>query len=408
MTVIVRDPIHGSIPLEGWALPLVDSPVVQRLRRVHQLGTAHLVYPGARHSRFEHSLGAHHLAGRLAVALGLTPEETRTVRAAALLHDVGHGPFSHAFEELVKETGRRHEETSGDLISWGPLADLLRQGGLDPVAVAEAVAGKGPLAPLVSGSLDADRTDYLLRDAHYTGVPSLVDPDRLLEVVARDPKHGIVLLPSGLTAAEALLTTRFLMYPAVYLHRTVRSTESMLLAAIRALIAAGHATLQDLERETDDQVMARLRSAGGEPAELASRLDERRLYKRALEFRPAAHPEWGRLAKDGPARRRLAAQLADAAGLPHHQALLDVPQQPKFRELALQVAQADGTHQPLPEASRLVGVMQEARDDHWRAWLFCPKGERERLGRIAQRELGDLAVGAVAPPSGTAPPPKSL
>jgi HD superfamily phosphohydrolase len=390
LRVAVRDPIHGSIPLDDWALPLIDSAVLQRLRRVRQLGTAHLVYPGAHHKRFEHSLGAHHLAGRLAEGMGLDEADRRTVRAAALLHDVGHGPFSHAFEELVKEEGRRHEETSQDLIRWGPLGDLLRQGGLDPVSVADAVGGKGPLAPVVSGSLDADRMDYLLRDAHYTGMRSNVDVDRLVEVVMRDPDHGIVLDESGTIAAEALLTMRFLMYPAVYLHHTVRASESMLLAGIRAHIADGHATLRGLERETDDGLTGRLRAGGGIAAELAARLDERRLYKRAREGRPEeADLPLVRDIQDHPARRRrLEAEVADAAGVPHHHVLIDVPKPPKFREAGLRVRFKDGDLKPLADASRLVRVMQDARMDHWRWWVFAPKQDRDAVGKAAERELG--------------------
>ena len=316
--------------------------------------------------------------------------DARTVRAAALLHDVGHGPFSHAFEELIKEEGRRHEEASQDLIRWGPLGDLLRQGGLDPVAVSDAVGGKGELAPVVSGSLDADRMDYLLRDAHYTGVRSNVDADRLVQVVARDPEHGIVLDESGTIAAEALLTMRFLMYPAVYLHHTVRASESILLAAIREHISDGHATLKGLERETDDGLLHRLRAGGGVPAELVARLDERRLYKRAREGRPEeADLPLVKDIQDHPAkRRRLQAEVADAAGVPHHHVLLDVPKPPKFREAGLRVRFKDGTLKPLADASRLVRVMQDARMDHWRWWVFCPKQDREAVARAAGRELG--------------------
>ena len=390
MSVAVRDPIHGSIRLDDWALPLIDSPVLQRLRRVQQLGTAHLVYPGAHHKRFEHSLGAHHLAGRLAEGLGLDDDAARTVRAAALLHDVGHGPFSHAFEELVKEEGRRHEETSQDLIRWGPLADLLRQGGLDPVTVSDAVGGKGPHAPVVSGSLDADRMDYLLRDAHYTGVRSNVDVDRLVEVVMRDPQHGIVLDESGTIAAEALLTMRFLMYPAVYLHHTVRASEGILLAAIRRYVADGHSSLAGLERETDDGLLAKLRSVGGVPAELVGRLDDRRLYKRAREGRPDEANQ--AVVKDmqlrPAARRRIEAEVAEAAGVPAHHVLVDVPKPPKFREAGLHVRSKDGSLKPLAEASQLVRVMQEARMDHWRWWIFAPKQDREAVGAAAERVLG--------------------
>ena len=390
MAVALRDPIHGSIPVADWALPIVDSAVLQRLRRVAQLGTAHLVYPGANHKRFEHSLGASHLAGRLAEALGFADHDVRTVKAAALLHDVGHGPFSHAFEALVKEQGRRHEETSQDLIRWGPLADLLRQGGLDPVVIADCVAGKGALAPLVSGTLDADRMDYLLRDAHYTGVRSNVDVDRLVEVVARDAQHGIVLDESGTIAAEALLTMRFLMYPAVYLHHTVRASESMLLTAIRSYVRDGHSSLAGLERETDDGLTAKLRGVGGVSAELVGRLDERRLYKRAREGRPeeADLPVIKDLQQRPAARRRIEGEIAEEAGVPLHHVLVDVPKPPKFREAGLHVRFKDGSLKPLADASRLVRVMQDARMDHWRWWVFAPKQDREAVGLATEKVLG--------------------
>lgn len=384
MAVTVRDPIHGSIALDDWAVPLVDAPVVQRLRRIHQLGTAHLVYPGAHHRRFEHSLGAHHVAGQLAASMRLESADARTVRAAALLHDVGHGPFSHAFEELLKENGRRHEEMSVDLVRWGPLADLLRQAGIDPVAVADCIAGTGRLAPVVSGTLDADRMDYLLRDAHYTGVRSSVDVERLVGTVEWLDGR-VVLQESGLLAAEGLLTTRFLMYPAVYLHRTVRASESMLLAAVRAAIAEGKERLVDLERETDDGLLHRLRAAGGAAAELVQRLDERRLYKRAHEGGAGdANATVRKLQSDARACRRAESEIAAAARVPAHHVLVDVPQPPKFREAGLQVHGAAGLR-PLTEASRLVKVLQEARMDHWRFWVFSPKNEREQVAAAAAR-----------------------
>ncbi|MEK6976280.1 MAG: HD domain-containing protein [Candidatus Thermoplasmatota archaeon] len=393
MAVALRDPIHGSIPVADWAMPIIDSAVMQRLRRIQQLGTAHLVYPGANHKRFEHSLGASHLGGRLATALGMSDDDVRTVKAAALLHDVGHGPFSHAFEALVKEQGRRHEETSQDLIRWGPLADLLRQGGLDPVVVADCVAGKGALAPLVSGSLDADRMDYLLRDAHYTGVRTTVDIDRLAEVVERDARHGLVLQDSGILAAEGLLTTRFLMYPAVYLHHTVRAGESLLLAAIRCHLADGHATLADLERETDDGLLWRIRGAGGAGAELIRRLDDRKLPKRAYEGRATDDglPVVRDMRERPAARRRIEGEIADAAGLAHHLVHIDVPRPPKFREAGLNVRLRDGSTRPLPEVSHLVQVLHEARMDHWRWWVFAPKADRDRVAAAVGKVLPELA-----------------
>ncbi len=392
MALTVRDPIHGSIRLEDWVTPIVDHPVFQRLRRVQQLGTAHLVYPGAHHKRFEHSLGAYHLAGRLAIGMDLDEESALVLRAAALLHDVGHGPFSHAFEELAKHEGHRHEDTTVDLVRWGPLADLLRQGGVDPVAVSDAVVGEGPVAPLVSGSLDADRMDYLLRDAHYTGVRASADPDRIAAVIEHHPEHGIVLRESGIIAAEALLTTRFLMYPAVYLHHSVRASERMLQRGIEAIIDDGVSTFKQLERSTDDALMHKLREAPGVASELAQRLDERRLYKRAVEGRPDDEAAVEGLA-DAPARRReLEDEIAAKAGVAGHEVLVDVPHAPKFHEMSLHVHTRDDRLVPLAEQSTLVAALQAARTDHWRFWVFAPARHADAVGAAARSVLGMRAV----------------
>ncbi len=382
----IRDPIHGSIHLDDWVIPLIDHREFQRLRRVQQLGTAHLVYPGANHRRFEHSLGAYHLAGEIATSLGLDPEDAATVRAGALLHDIGHGPFSHAFEELWEG---RHEDIGIDLVRWGPLGDLLRQGGLDPVKVAQLIAGEGPLAKVVSGALDADRMDYLLRDAHYTGVRTSVDPDRLLRVLERDETHGTVLRESGLLSAESLLTMRFLMYPAVYLHHTVRASERMLQAAI-AHAAGEHFTMDEAARDTDDALLHRLRAAGGASQELVSRLDDRRLYKRAWEVCPAETDSAAvrDLAQDLTLRDRFEAEVAEAAGLPAHQVLLDAPHQPRFREMDLQVKRRDGALVPIREASQLVRALDSARSDHWRFWVFAPKQHLGVVGEAARKVFG--------------------
>ncbi len=392
MAVSVRDPVHGSIPLDEWVIPLIDSAAFQRLRRIQQLGTAHLVYPGANHRRFEHSIGAYHLAGRLAEAVHLDEQETLTLRAAALLHDVGHGPFSHAFEELQHHEGARHEDTTVDLVRWGPLADLLRQGGIDPVAVSEAVVGQGPLSGIVSGALDADRMDYLLRDAHYTGVRVTVDADRLVRVTQRDQEHGIVLRESGVLSAESLLTTRFHMYPAVYLHHTVRSSERMLQEAIRAYVDDGHATYKQLERETDDGLLHRLRGVDGVANELVGRLDDRRLYKRAFTGSPALFEEERVQAMIENPRERdaLAREIADEAGVPAHEVLVDVPRPPKFRETKLHVLRRNGDLVPIRELSSLIRILDEARLDHWRLWVFAPKHALDAVNKAAVKMLGPM------------------
>ncbi len=224
----VRDPIHGFIDLTPVEAALVETRPVQRLRRVKQLGLTHLVYPGAEHSRFVHSLGACHVAGLLASALvraGWTGDP-RLARVGALLHDLGHPPFSHAGERGVP-----HEDMTLALVRGGEIADVLRAHDLDPDAIAATVAGTGdPVAcALVSGQLDADRMDYLLRDARMCGVRyGEYDLPRLVESVVPAPDGGLAVRGAGLHAAEGLLLARYSMFQQVYFHRTRRVLDLLL------------------------------------------------------------------------------------------------------------------------------------------------------------------------------------
>jgi uncharacterized protein len=217
-----------------------------------------------------------------------------------------------------------------------------------------------------------------------------VDPDRLRRVAHRDDEHGLVIRESGVLAAEGLLTTRFLMYPSVYLHHTVRASESILLEAIRVHRHEDGATLADLERLTDDALLHRLRSAGGTAAALVERLDERRLYKRAYEGRPDRFEDEvvQKLIKDPGHRRAVAADIAERAGLPPHEVLLDVPSPPRFRETRLWVRRLDGEAVPITEASQLVRILHEARLDHWRFWVFAPKRHQDVVAKAARAVLG--------------------
>ncbi|HLE95862.1 MAG TPA: HD domain-containing protein, partial [Candidatus Thermoplasmatota archaeon] len=220
----VRDPIHDYIPLDAAALAIVDRPEFQRLRRIRQLGTAALVYPGANHARFEHSLGAQHVARLACEAIGLKADDALEVRLAALLHDVGHGPFSHLTDNVMRDLGGfSHAEVSAERART-TFSDALAAHGADPKRVAELVRGRGALGELVASDLDVDRMDYIVRDAHYTGVDVGVDLGRLVHEMRLTPK-GVALSLGALQAAEMLLVTRYMMYTTVYLHPTCRVGE---------------------------------------------------------------------------------------------------------------------------------------------------------------------------------------
>ncbi len=244
----IRDPIHGFIRADPLEAALVGSRPLQRLRQVHQLGLTFLVFPGAEHSRFSHALGAMHLAGRVYDALASRPESPlpaagadprwrRLVRAAALLHDLGHAPFSHSAEELF-EGGIDHEEMTRRLIVTPEISAAFERFG-NGVATADVVrllAGGGSaeerlLAQIVSGDLDVDKMDYLLRDSLFCGVRyGSYDLDRLLDTLLpiADPataEWGIGLEEGGVHTVEALVLARYYMFTQVYFNVTGKALE---------------------------------------------------------------------------------------------------------------------------------------------------------------------------------------
>ncbi len=242
-----RDPLHGFIHADDLETALINSRPVQRLRFVHQLGFAFLVFPGAEHSRFSHVLGTMHLAGRVYDVLaekhpellekGPAASRRRLLRAAALLHDIGHAPFSHSAEDLFAEA-IDHEEMTRRLILDAEIADIFdRHGdGLTAEEVRRILAGPDDpldqlLAKIVAGQLDVDKMDYLLRDSLYCGVRyGSYDLDRLLETVEaiEDPIHGgwgIGVEEGGVHALEALVMARYYMFTQVYFNVVGKALE---------------------------------------------------------------------------------------------------------------------------------------------------------------------------------------
>ncbi|MBI4360174.1 HD domain-containing protein [Candidatus Micrarchaeota archaeon] len=277
MTVI-RDAIHGGIEVNDLEKKIVDHPLFQRLHGVRQLSVAHLVYPSALHTRFEHSLGSMHLTGTLAERLNLSEEEIQLVRVAALLHDVGHGAFSHTSDELLEErTGKTHEMRGLDLVQQTTLTDTLEENGIRISDLKNRFEGVGAGA-LITHELGTDRMDYLLRDAYFTGVGySSVDHQRLLETMAL--KDGrLYIQEKGVVAAESLLVSRHLMFNAVYLHPTVRIASAMAQAMLASALSEGQASLNDVAQGTDESLLNQLAPKNA----WSQRLKERRLLKKAV------------------------------------------------------------------------------------------------------------------------------
>ena len=246
MSLALRDPIHDYVRVDDLEAVVLGSRPLQRLRFVRQLGLANLVYPGAEHSRFGHVLGAMELAGRMYDALaGKRPDllenhpravDRRRVRLAALLHDIGHAPFSHSSEELF-EGGIQHEEMTARLLHIPEMKEVIStDGDLGVEGIARVLSGEGTdterlLCQIVSGELDADKMDYLLRDSHFCGVRyGNYDLGRLLETIEplQDPltgAWGIGIEEGGVHAFEALVLARYYMFTQVYFNVTGKVLE---------------------------------------------------------------------------------------------------------------------------------------------------------------------------------------
>jgi len=360
---IIRDPLWNNIQLDPQAVRLVDTGVFQRLRYVRQLGLAYLVYPGATHSRFEHALGAYHLAGRTLTLLRergelerIPHEECAIVRAAALLHDIGHYPFSHALEEIG---ALHHEEVARALLTEGAIASELREHVAPdaPERVYALIRGRSdnPLQGLISGSLDLDKIEYLKRDAFMCGVPyGEIDVDRLLHSLTLidhpdTGQHAIGVLEKGLSALESLLFAKYQMYRNVYWHHAVRSATAMYKRLVDEALRTGAIAAAELATFTDEGLLHRLEQRTASP--LLAALRERRLHKRAFECSAAELGEGGEwLATDRALTVAVEDALAPELGLAPGEILLDYPEKPEMLGLDIPVLRREGSVRRLTAA----------------------------------------------------------
>ena len=435
----IRDPIWGYIHVPYELVPLVDSEEFQRLRDISQLGHVLLVYPGARHSRFEHSLGVFHLTGQfLRQLLQSVPpfqidlEDARVLLAASLLHDIGHYPFSHLLEEMQlyfvdhERRGRSIVEDANTEVHAA-----LTAAGIDPARVANVIDYRNDavavppedlrLAHVLSGTLDPDKIDYLLRDARYCGVPfgESVNRDRLLRSITFDPVHQRPAITyKGVSAVEALVFTNYLMYRNVYWHHAVRSANAMFKRGVQDLLAHPGCRLaeSDFDRATEADLVHRLEQemdllGADRRLSMVGRLERRKLYKVARTF--LAHERqrdlldvFGRLYYDPEARRRLEMDLCrdlgtslgrDFAG---DEILIDIPRFGKSPEVDLKVY--FGTRVPAEKQDPLsfddpeVSMLKESLIGNFEAQakvvrVFCVDDEelREALrGCVADALLG--------------------
>ncbi len=430
---VIHDSVHGSVRLDGVFLRLLGRPEVQRLQGIHQLGLANLVFPGANHTRLEHSLGTYHIASMMAESLHLNAEERDEVLAAALLHDVGHPPFSHTLEEVLHDRlGVDHVDLgramiAGELRCIDPgdrkvLSDVesipavLREAGVSPENVADLVVSpksydipgqsildveagqahfgqRNYLRQIIHGPVDADQMDYLLRDAHYTGVAhGTIDLDRLMQTIGIH--HGdLVVHRGGVTAVEGLLVARALMYTSVYFHKTVRIAEMM---ACKAVETADASLIERILMETDGSLTERLIAQGGYPRRIMTLLKYRELYKRAFSVSLTDLKEESldcllELTSYG-ARKAKEEEIAVRAGLHPSEVILDMPErellisEPRIGKTEVPIIDEDKVR-PLSRYSPLAKALQSRNVFDWAVMVSTPERNRPEVAKAAQRVL---------------------
>jgi len=392
----VKDSVHDHIEVAGVGGALMETPPVQRLRRVRQLGTVSLVYPSANHTRFEHSLGVYHLASAALDHLDVGGRRAEEVRAAAILHDVGHSPFSHTLEGLVhRRTGKYHDDVA-DIVESDEVAAVLDGYGIEADRVEALIGGDGLMGQLIAGELDVDRMDYLVRDAHHTGVPyGTIDTQRLVRALRFVDGH-LVLDEGNVQTAESLLLARALMNPTVYNHHVARISKTMLRRAAEAYLETSETTARELRRMDDPELRVAIRSTDAS-RDLATRLADRHLYKRAVwaELGDVGEPLAGDLFDaDRDRIRDYEVAIADRADADPDHVIVDVQGPPSMRESTTRVL-VNGEIRQLQNQSTLVRALERTQREQWRLGVYAPERKTGAIGRAAESVLGLETDGAL-------------
>jgi HD superfamily phosphohydrolase len=417
----IKDPVHGYIELYKPEIDVVDSPQFQRLRRLRQLSAAFLTYPGAEHTRFHHSLGVLHIAGKIAQRLQnsglITEEEMLKLRLGGLLHDIGHGPFSHLFEEVLQKRDLNHEQMTTRIIKETTIADILREHGLDPEEMSTLSIGqhenkKPYLNQIIAGQFSADVLDYLPRDSYFTGVEyGKVDIDRLVR--SMDVVDGrLAVKDTALYVLEAMVIARYEMFKAVYFHRSVRAAETMLVRAMQLgdeeLGITSFRTADEYHKLDDSSIihmLMTLKDSKDKHSKTAYQLTQgfqnRRLLKCAYETLVHRRDRFTvNMMLTGNVRTNIEQEIAEEAKIDPSTVIIDVSSAPsvpyyarqqKPQDIPLYNETPDGEKHLVsfssqsPLGDTLVGYLDIMR-------VYTPQKDRDAVRKAAESKFGKTSV----------------
>ena len=410
----IKDPVHGYVYITEREKEIIDSYPVQRLHRLRQLAGSEYVYPGANHTRFEHSVGVMYLAGKVTenpnVSRLVSKNEAETVKIAGLLHDVGHGPFSHVFEQLLdRELGKTHEDMTQWIIENSELKDTLRRNGYDAEEVGKLATGKlhkpkkAFLDQIISSAVDVDKQDFIVRDTIHTGAQyGFIDIFRLIHALdVLDEDLAIDL--GALSALESLIIARIESFKSIYFHRVGRAAQIMLAMAMEKangeLGLTRFRTPEEYMAMDDYTVWTMLKNCK-KSAQIIRNLERRRMLKCAYErtfyerdtmisniFSRETH------------RRQLQEDIAKKAGIETENVIIDVPTVPSvpYYHTALlepmevpvfyRTQSGDKVPQRLSEISKIFetlrGFINILR-------VYSDEKNREKVSQAASKILGEI------------------
>ncbi len=409
--MIVRDAVHGDIAFTEAERRVMDTPQFQRLRGIRQTGTAYLVYPGALHTRFEHSLGTAAMARKIVAAVrsngfDVSADDEDAIALAALVHDISHLPYGHTFED-ERKLFPRHDtaERLGLFLTQGDLSDALEASGhADDVRSMLTTDGGGHpwKRHIIASTIDADLLDYLRRDAYFAGLRQDYDDRILSTFVVQDGQLAVdTQKMSTRTEILHLLRLRYFLTERIYYHHAKVISGAMIAKAVELASLAG-LTEQDLYPLTDEGLFARLQTHGdGRIRRLIGAVASRRLLKRAYSLTTA---QVGRRSRDDliatynrsiEARQHVEAEIADAVVLESDQVILSCPDISAIKEARVWVTSKQGLkrlNEPLDSPPIDVKVVEDQYERLWKLYVFAPEGYRDRVSDVCERIFGSASA----------------
>jgi len=412
--MIIRDAIHGDIELTQDEAKVLDSPELQRLRAIKQLGTAYLVYPGCTHTRFEHSLGTMAVSKRIIEAIQdsgqrVSAQTKKLISIGALLHDVTHIPFGHTFEDERKIFSRHDKGIRLEhfLHKDGPLGRILASIGLLN-EIAPLLNGKSQDWPaqIISSALDADLLDYLRRDAYMAGLAQTYDPRIFRHFHVEEGQLALNMVKHNMDRPDVkseilhLLRLRYYLTERVYFHHAKVVSGAMISKALEIALEYGLQE-QDLLYLGDYTLFEHLRNLGSkhQPAirELIEAVEKRRLLKRAYILSAETLNRQERAAlieryhQGGSARAKLEAEISLAAGLQPSQVIVYCPGDRAFREAAIPVLTKDGLRKLnalTPSPPEDIQYLERQYEKLWRLYVFAPDSQLDLVNNICHEFFG--------------------